>query len=230
MAYPLVQVASGTVNPGTSLAVAFLGNNTAGNFLVYGSVCGGTGTSDAVTDTLNTPATDVGPIANTDAATLLATVTNCNAGANTATVQGNGSASRGLIVAEFAGVDTTTPKDKTTSGTGFGTALSSGATAATTQANELVVGVNGCGNAAAVTVTPGGSFLEVAEVLAGNPLVQLQYRVVAAIAAYTSTATAGGGSNWEALIATYKYTPPPPPEQRVGTAAFTPLRPRHLPL
>ena len=114
--------------------------------------------------------------------------------------------------------------DRTAMTNGLGTTPSSGATANTTQTNELILGVimedgtavpgdtftagtNGTTNNCAATGTPFATALSDVESFTGASLF-VTYCTVAATGAYVAQGTFGGGVDrgWEALVATYKPT------------------------
>lgn len=94
----------------------------------------------------------------------------------------------------------------------FATAYSSGNTANTAQNDELLFGLNATDDETASFVST-GSFTELTD-NAGTSTscrLQTQYRIVAATAAYASTATLSTNGDGVALIATYKGDTGPPP-------------------
>src|SRR5262245_29334819 len=164
-----LQTNSGASNA-TSLAVAFLSNNIAGNFLFAGlNSAAGLG-SEGITDSRNSYSNDVAQVSNGDSKAGVWTALNCGAGANTVTATGGGSGNREMIIAEYPTVALVSAFDKSVSATGFGTALASGNTATTTQSDELIIGFAGAGNSANQPYTPGATFTERAESGGGNNL------------------------------------------------------------
>lgn len=199
MAIAHVQSTSGN-GSGTSLAVAFGSNNTAGNLLVYGS--GGDSDTTNITDTNNTPVSAIG--ANDDPNFTYADiyyVQNCAAGANTAT-RTNASGQISLSVAEYSGVKTSGALDQVNTGAGSGTAAAS-ASVTTTQADELLIGLTVAG--ASVTFTPGASYTERTDT-GGLRSSELEDQIVASIGSYTASSTLSGSNPWLCLIATFKAT------------------------
>jgi hypothetical protein len=85
-----------------------------------------------------------------------------------------------------------------------GTAVSSGATAATTNANDLVVGCCGIANTAA-TLTPGTGYTAspTGMLVAGAKQMECEYLVAAATGAQTATATITS-SGWQMVVAAFK--------------------------
>jgi hypothetical protein len=119
-----------------------------------------------------------------------------------------------------------TPLDKTASAAGANTSPSSGATATTTQANELIFGAitdeahtvsgasftpgpNGTSNNCASTGTPTCTSLGGVGTV-NPPSLFGTYCVVSATGQYVAEGTvAGTAPFWEALVATYEAAPPP---------------------
>lgn len=107
--------------------------------------------------------------------------------------------------AEFTGVSTSSPFDVGAAASiPFDSNFSSGNTAATAQADELLFGMN-FANSAARSFTAAGSFNEIDDTaFFGAWDQQIQYRVVSATGAYASTATADTTTTGLAMIATFK--------------------------
>lgn len=190
---------------GTSIGAPFLSNNTAGNLLVYG----GNGHSNAtsITDTFNTPlvATNNDDVTN-NLYTNLYYVENCAAGANTGT-RNHASDDATIIVAEYSGALTSGALDKIVqTGQGFSTSPSSGATATTTQPNELIVGLTGFEGAGS-PMTPGGTYTERVEAAGVRPA-QMEDKTVSATGTYTADGTITL-ANWCCSIATFKLLSTP---------------------
>src|SRR5947207_3081824 len=77
---------------------------------------------------------------------------------NTITVTHPSASVRALSANEFSGLSPTSALDQTHTATGSSTAPSSGATAATTEAAELLLGAMGVGGTISDTFTPGASY------------------------------------------------------------------------
>lgn len=105
---------------------------------------------------------------------------------------------------EFSSVASSSAFDKATAASiAFDTAFTTGNTATTTQADELLFGIN-FANSNARTFVPTGSFTEITDAAYFSWRMQTQYRVVSATGAYASTATADSATAGLASIATYK--------------------------
>jgi hypothetical protein len=203
---PFIQGAGATVGFAGSVARAFPANNTAGNLLIAGVASGYGGSPwDSFSDTQGNTWALSHIAGGGDCVISVGYALNCRAGANTVTGQGAGMTSgRSIAVAEYSLVKLTAALDRVTQNNGFGTAISSGATATTTQADELLIGFVAGGNFSCGPFTAGSSFTGRTDV-AGSTFDAAQMdRFVAALGSYTFTATGAGASNWVAAIATFK--------------------------
>jgi len=111
----------------------------------------------------------------------------------------------GAAAWEFSGITTSSWLDKTAGQEyAFDTAWSSGSTAATTQASELLIGC--AANDSGASGTPGGSFTEMidTDITVASRGFYMEYRIVAATGTYAATGTWAAGSGGPAAIATYK--------------------------
>ncbi len=123
--------------------------------------------------------------------------------------------------------------DKTATGTGNSSSPSSGATAATTHANELLIGAVGSeSKISSTTMTAGSSFtlLNNASADTGNSSTSItvfpEYRIVSATGAQTAGGSLLSSDRWAAGIATYVsadqvITFPSPGNQTYGVAPVT---------
>lgn len=114
---------------------------------------------------------------------------------------------------EFDDINTS-PLDKTATTTGTGvTNLTTGTTAATAQADELVYAVFGFGQGRTVTVPGGWTAGPKVETTAGSTdrALQVAHRYVTATGTQEGTLTISTASTYAAAIATYRATPAPAP-------------------
>jgi len=199
-----------TTGSGTSLALAFLSDNTAGNLLIatVGNGDGGD-TLTSVGDSNGNTWAQATFIANTGIHTAIWYAMNSNAGANTVTANFSASEfSSSLVIAEYAGAELTSALDQVNTGSGFGTAIAT-ANVTTTTADQLMIGI-ACCSEAGVTYTPDASYTERVDDAANRPF-QYQDRTVNSTLTDNSTQTkSGGNANWAACIATFKLVPLPP--------------------
>ena len=112
------------------------------------------------------------------------------------------------------------PIDRTASGnSGFGNSHTSGSTATTTQADELLIGVHVHNQAATWTATSSFNLIhEGLGVTAGRRLAY-QYRIVSATGAYASTGTTDNNTDTANIIGTFT-APAPPPQSFDGIGTF----------
>lgn len=134
---------------------------------------------------------------------------NCAAGANTVAVAGGFTVFQCLAVAEYSGIATASPLDKTAVDLNSAAASpDSGPTAATTQADELLVGGIALDAGSAVTWTGSFTSRQSATNGGGNRMVAFGDRIVSTTGAYDATATSTTG-DWIAAIATFKAASAP---------------------
>lgn len=120
-------------------------------------------------------------------------------------------------IAEFSGVATSTPLDQTHGANAtFGTAYSSGATATTSQANELLVGI-ATNTTNGPTSTPGSGWTEETDPGATTHQGYTDgYQIVSATGTYAYSGTWSANTDGPVAIATFKAA--------VGVAAGEELR------
>lgn len=111
-----------------------------------------------------------------------------------------------MLVAEFSGLLVGTAFDQQNQATSTNTTFSSGATPTTTQADELIFG-SVCANASS-TATFGATApyveIEDRQWTAGTMSMQIQYQIVAATGAYTSTGTISSSLSYFATVDSFK--------------------------
>src|SRR5438477_9262431 len=96
-----------------------------------------------------------------------APVTTALVSGNTITVTHPTAVAKAVSVNTVSGLVSSSPQDKTSTGTGATTAMSSGTTASTTQADELLIGAFGLEDKAA-SFTAGSSFTALTSALSGS--------------------------------------------------------------
>jgi hypothetical protein len=138
-----------------------------------------------------------------------APITTALVSGNTITVTFPSVTAKAVSANEFSGL-VSAALDKTATATGATTSMSSGNSASTAQANELLIGAFGVEDKAAI-FTAGSSFTALSAGTSngsGGAATNIQlfpeYRVVSASAVYAATGTLGTGMNWAAALATYK--------------------------
>lgn len=199
---------------------AYGSNVTAGNLLV---ACIQVSASYTIAGTTNPTWTLA--VKLDDAGSLFYTaiyyVENCAGGAETVTVtNGFGSSFAHVAVSEWSGVATSTALDKTAAAIGGGgshSAYDSGATATTSQADELLIGL--AANFSALTCTWTSPTTEEYDDATGGASRAMSYaaQVVSATGTYSSTGSYSSTTvTDQALIATFK-------QAAAGGSAWGPL-------
>lgn len=162
------------------------------------------GRTIAVTDSQgNTYSTAVtsGPSTAFSRQTIKFYVANCVGGAShQITVTPSGTVTLAFLIDEWSGLETTSPLDKTATGSNTGTSVTTGSTGTLAQADELVtcgVGTPGVAH----TLTPGSGWTADPATATG---VSNEYKVVSATTAVSGVATLGASITWNAALATYK--------------------------
>lgn len=210
MATALVQSRSAS-GSGTSLALAFSSNNTAGNLLVAAGGAGADVTNMVDTNVTYSMDRHEENLAGTAFYVEVWHTENCAAGANTVTMS-YGSSSSKMAIAEYSGLATSNALDAVNSNKAFGTAITSG-NITTAGAGVLVAFVIG-ENIAGISVAPDASFTEREEIdLSAPPVSILEYqdRITTAGGTYSGSGTLGSATNWVMILTSYKV----PPRQRL---------------
>ena len=137
----------------------------------------------------------------------------------------------GLQIYEYTDVDTL---DKTASAYGTGTAVSSGTTATTTEANELLITGVVTGVSTSFDNTWASSFTEEEDFTAGTGGTICTYGgadlIVTSTGTYSTTATAGASGDWRGQIATfYQEATPTETPTDTPTPTNTPVPPTDTP-
>lgn len=212
MASVLVQTAVGNATNATGSAAlktaAFAGNTVTGNILIAVVFCA-SATDDvtAVSDGTNSftkifskriATTGAGWLSFWYAANITGKVTP-QVSVTVTTPAGKGG---GIICREYSGIQASLPLDKSTSLGGTTTAISSGASAATTSANELVIG-GGCSDFGNNTYTVGAGYGNLISTKNADLEVSMEDKVVAATGAQTATMTLGNASDNAGGVATF---------------------------
>lgn len=131
----------------------------------------------------------------------------------TITVTPSSSATTSIIALEYSGIGAS-PLDRTAQTTGQSASVSTGTTAATTQNDELLIGIAGYSSNSAAAVTGwSNSFVEITTAVSTsggiNPRITVASRQVSATSTYSSVASlAGATSAGSGGIATFKISNP----------------------
>lgn len=206
MAITLVQTGTGGIGATTSGTVAFGSPATAANLIFVAVQVTGTATVSSITDTLSNTYTKIQQLTGSSTVGLdIWYAKNITGGsAPTLTINMSTTTTVSAIAREYSGLDTVAPLDKSAIAAGVGGTLSSGATAVTTQASELVIGAEGSSGTGASAGAGYGNFLEFVFSGSTQP-VAVEDKTVAATGAQTA-AFVGGGTIWVTGVATFKAT------------------------
>jgi len=202
-----VTVGASGVGAGHSIIVTIAMDNSPTGAVSCSDTAGNTYTNDV----------DFGQDSGTNGSrTIICAAHNVSAlvNGNTITVNHPNVKASAMSANEFSGLATSSVLDKTASAgdnTGTNTSPTSGNTATTTQANELLIGAIAVEGPTADTFTLGASYstLTRAGTNAGsaqdNITMNCEYQIVSATGAYHADGTMGTARNsWAAAIATYK--------------------------
>lgn len=200
-----VQVANTTTNTASaSVNIAYASAQHAGdlNVVIVGWEDATSNITSVADSKGNSYALAVGPTRNTGHNSLAIyyarNIAAATAGANIVTVTFNTTAAGPDIrIAEYSGIDTTSPLDAANGATGTGTALST-ASMNTTTANELIVGGDQLSNN---TAAVGTGFTQ--RVLTSHSHV-LEDRIVSTTGSYAATATQSPSGYWTMIGATFR--------------------------
>lgn len=183
-------------------------NTTGANFIACGIAC--STTLSGVTDNKGNTYSLIGPYASSTDNVYIAYVANASVGTGTIITATSGAAGfYAMCPACYSGLATVTPFDKEAHAGGNSSSLSSGATATTTQANELVLCTGTLSSGSDLGFGASGSFtMRSSENLASSGGVCfLEDLIVSATGAQTGVATSGGNTGpWTCLVATFADT------------------------
>ena len=189
----------------TSLSLAFVSANTAGNWIAV-AVRGGMSSSQifTVTDSNGNAYKKAGQVGFTSSAVTLAIyyAENIKGGANTVTVSDTVSGPLRVAILEYSGVAASSSLDKVAVATGTSTLPNSGSLNATA-GGDLLLGAIATTNTAAVTA---GSGYGIKDLVPPEPSTKLmtEDQVQAAAGAASASATLGGSDTWGAVLAAFK--------------------------
>lgn len=207
MAISLVQTPTAATGAGATVTKTYASATTNGNLLIIGIIVGATtAPGTTVTDNKGNTWNKVFSLGSGAGWTEFWYAYNIVGGAtHTVTINNPGFLGVNAITREYSGLTTTDPKDVFATATGTTAAMSSGATAATAQASELVVGVFGDDWGAALTYTAGTGFgNRVSSTSGAAGDINLEDMTVAATGAQTATLTASQPPSWVAGVITFK--------------------------
>src|SRR5579884_2826435 len=193
------------------LSVAFPSANTAGDFLIITGTAARPRSTLTISDTAGDSfVSALGPVSDPsqDVTAYIWYVANAKGGPNTVTITPTGGADAlELHISEWSGINPVSPLDQTSSATGSGTSISSGAQT-TTRNGELIYGYtfpNG-------SSSPGSGFTGLSFVDGDWD----EYEIQPVAGSVASTFTQSPATNWFAAMATFApiiagVQPPTPP-------------------
>jgi len=201
----LVQSAAAQGTSVTSLSQTFAANNTAGNLIVVFVRASTVSQTVTVTDTAgNTYALAVSQTQTADGHQIFIFYAK-SAASSPNTVTATFSATNNhpwLAVFEYTGVN---GLDQTAHAQGTGSSPNSGLTATTTSNNELVFAGLGLPNNSTATVTAGTGFqLLLQDAPPNTSRAATEGQIVAVSGQYAGTFSPSAGTNWSAVVATFK--------------------------
>jgi glucose/arabinose dehydrogenase len=212
-----VQTAARESTTGTTTAVPFASNNTAGNLIVAYVIWNNTGAVSLSDSRGNSYASAGARTAwGSSWSSQVFYAKNVAGGANTVTATfANTLSGWGVVyVHEYSGADKTDPLDVQTAAIGTSPAMNSGSVT-TTRANDLLFSAN----ASSSDVTAGGTGYTTRSTSFGN---RTQDRIGATAGAYNATASQNSNS-WVSQLVAFKAAASAPVDQPpVATAAATP--------
>jgi methionine-rich copper-binding protein CopC len=218
----LVQSGAGEGSSVASVSKAFASPNTAGNLLIVFVRMSTTTQTVTVSDTAgNSYSQAVSQVQSSDGHQIhLFYAANIQGGANSVSAAFSGTNSHPwLAIYEYSGLSATNPLDKTAAAQGSSNAPSSGATAATSSANELVFSGVGLPSSTSITVTAGSAYvLAQQDAKSGGSRAATEGAMVSTAGAYTGNFTLSAGTTWSAVVASFSATGSPAPISSVSVS------------
>jgi subtilisin family serine protease len=201
----VVQSANAMGSGVVSVQSAFPSANTAGNLILAFVRMSSTSQTVTLTDTAgNAYIEAVRQTQTSDGHQLhLFYAKNVAGGANTVSATFSGTNNHPwLAIYEYRGLSATSPLDRTSAAQGTATAVSSGSTAVTSSANELVFAGIGLPSGYSGTETAGSGFILGQKNTSTSPGAT-ESALVTATGSYAGTFALSSGTNWSALVATF---------------------------
>lgn len=179
--------------------------------IVCGQASGGPGTTATFADSKgNTYATDATSNVRANGQSYIASaqITNALTTSDTITMTVSASQTAKIVAAvQVSGLLTTSAKDQSVVANGTVVGWSTGASPATTQADELVIAACGNDSTATETSTAGATYSELFDISTSSAAeLTVIYKIVAGTGAQTGsgTWTNSGARGWNAALVTYK--------------------------
>ncbi len=202
----LIQSAKASGTGVASLSAAFSGSNVAGNLIIAFVRMSTANQTVAVSDTLGNAYSDsVSQVQSSDGHQVhIFYAKNIRAGANTVTAAFSGTNNHPFVaIYEYAGLSTTAPLDRVAAAQGNSAAVSTGATALTSSANELVFAGTGFANNWGGAVTAGSGYA-LQQQDTGTSRAASEAGIVNAAAAYSGSLGLSASASWSAVVATFQ--------------------------
>jgi subtilisin family serine protease len=188
-----------------SIHTAFLSSNTAGNLIIAFVRMSSTSQTVTITDSLgNSYARAVSQTQTSDGHQVhIFYAKNIVGGANTVTAAFSASNNHPwLAVYEYSGLSATNPLDQTAHAQGSNASPSSGASAMTTNPNELMFSGIGIVNSYAGTTTAGANYA-LQQQDTGTSRAATETTIATSTAAFTGTFALSAPTNWSVVLATF---------------------------
>lgn len=182
----------------TSVSAIYASTPTLNNLLIAIVASNNDGNLDTIAgwtlaiESSGSPASDI---------SILYKVSN-GAESTTVTANNTGASLMELAIFEYSGLATSSVLDKTATGNGVGTTVSTGTTATTTIADELLI--VGVGSSSLQTATSWSNSFTTRQVIGTVNTLLCSDRIVSATGAYETTLTGGNVTTMGACIATFK--------------------------
>lgn len=214
-----VQTANGFVGSSTG-TLAFGSNNAAGNTIIV-ATRGNIGNTSTPTDTrgntYNIAATANVLLGGGPSTISVYYAFNIAAGANTVNFSGAASNQR-VFIAEYSGLTTTDPIDKSHSASGTSTTPASGATTTTAQAKELAFGATGNSDGS-VTPTAGAGWTLEPTI---DDFFAAEDQILSSTGTPNATWNAIVSAPWGSIVATFKAASAPTGTTQASPFAIAP--------
>ncbi len=218
----LVQTAAVQGGSTRSAAVAFPKATTAGNLILAFVRMSTTSQTVKLTDSRGNTYTDaVSQQQTTDGSQIhLLYAKNIKAGSDTVTATFSGTNSHPwMAVYEYSGVNPSSPLDQVAHAQGSSASPSSGATATTSTANELVFSGVGLPTSSKVTVTAGSGYQLEQQTTSGTRAANEEF-VSSVTGSYSGVFTLSGSTNWSAIVATFAAGVTAPSQPSITTTSL----------
>ena len=218
----LVQSNAGERTGAASIPVSFLSANTAGNLIVVLVRMSSTSQTVTITDSTGNSYVDAVSQAQTSDGhqVHIFYAKNIKAGANTVTATFSATNNHPwLAIYEYSGLSTANPLDRTAHAQGSSTSPNSGASAITTNANELVFAAAGFPNSYSGTATAGGGYT-LQQQDTGTSRAATETTIVTSTGTYAGTFTLSTSTNWSAVLATFVVSASGPGPPTITTNAL----------